>query len=90
MKDKKLIEKINQLSEKYSSTGQDIYSFLDGLLYSDYMGYWDYIHLDTLLSLQTPKTDFPEENIFIIYHQITTRLIRNLRKSFLKTIRLFN
>ena len=71
MKDKKLIEKINQLSEKYSSTGQDIYSFLDGLLYSDYMGYWDYIHLDTLLSLQTPKTDFPDENIFIIYHQIT-------------------
>ena len=71
MKDKKLIEKINQLSKKYSSTGQDIYSFLDGLLYSDYMGYWDYIHLDTLLSLQTPKTDFPDENIFIIYHQIT-------------------
>ena len=71
MKDKKLIEKINLLSEKYSATGQDLYSFLDGLLYSDYMGYWNYIHLDTLLSLQTPKTDFPDENIFIIYHQIT-------------------
>jgi len=71
MKEKKLIEKINQLSEKYSATGQDIYSFLDGLLYADYMGYWNYIHLETLLSLQTPKTDFPDENIFIIYHQIT-------------------
>ena len=35
------------------------------------MSYWDYIHLDTLLTLQTPKTDFPDENIFIIYHQIT-------------------
>ena len=71
MKNKKLIQKINQLSEKYSATGQDLSSFLDGLLYSDYMGYWNYIHLDTLLSLQTPKTDFPDEKIFIIYHQIT-------------------
>ena len=71
MNDKKLIQKINQLSSKYLATGQDIYSFLDGLLYSDYMGYWDYIHLDTLLSLQTPKTDFPDEKIFILYHQIT-------------------
>tara|TARA_B100001250_G_C19816304_1_gene798630 strand:+ start:908 stop:1885 length:978 start_codon:yes stop_codon:yes gene_type:complete len=71
MSDKKLIEKINKLSSKYLATGQDIYSFLDGLLYSDYMGYWDYIHLDTLLSLQTPKTDFPDEKIFILYHQIT-------------------
>ena len=71
MKDEKLIKKIKQLSKKYSSTGQDIYSFLDGLLYSDYTGYWDYISLDTLLSLQKPKTDFPDEKIFIIYHQIT-------------------
>jgi len=27
--------------------------------------------VDTLLSLQNPKTDFPDEVIFIIYHQIT-------------------
>ena len=66
MDDKKLINKINKLSSKYLATGQDIYSFLDGLLYSDYMGYWDYIHLDTLLTLQTPKTDFPDEKIFIL------------------------
>ena len=71
MDDKKLIQKINKLSSKYLATGQDLYSFLDGLLYSDYVGYWDYIHLDTLLSLQTPKTDFPDEQIFILYHQIT-------------------
>ena len=71
MNRKKIIEQIGRLSEKYSATGQDLYSYLDGLLYSDYLGYWDYIHLDTLLSLQTPKTDFPDEKIFIIYHQIT-------------------
>jgi tryptophan 2,3-dioxygenase len=51
--------------------GQDLSSYLDGLLYSDYLTYWDYIHLDTLLSLQTPKTRFPDEKIFITYHQIT-------------------
>ena len=71
MNEENLIEKIKQLSKKYSSTGQDLSSYLDGLLYADYVGYWNYIHLETLLSLQTPKTDFPDEQIFIIYHQIT-------------------
>jgi len=51
--------------------GQDLSSYLDGLLYADYLTYWDYIHLDTLLTLQNPKTSFPDERIFIIYHQIT-------------------
>lgn len=51
--------------------GQDLASYLDGLLYADYLTYWDYIHLDTLLSLQTPITSFPDEDIFIIYHQVT-------------------
>jgi tryptophan 2,3-dioxygenase len=56
--------------------GQDLSSYLDGLLYSDYLTYWDYIHLDTLLSLQSPKTSFPDEHIFIIYHQITELYFR--------------
>ena len=68
---KEVEEKIQKLAEKYSTTGQDLPSYLEGLLYADYLSYWDYIHLDTLLTLQTPKTDFPDENIFIIYHQIT-------------------
>lgn len=75
-----LIEQLRKLQEKYAAMGQDISSYLDGLLYSDYLTYWDYIHLDTLLSLQTPKTQFKDENVFIIYHQITElyfRLILN-------------
>src|SRR5690606_1164462 len=32
--------------------------------------------LDTLMSLQQPKTDFPDELIFIIYHQITELYFR--------------
>ena len=43
----------------------------DGLLLSNYLTYWDYTHVETLLTLQNPKTDFPDEVIFIIYHQIT-------------------
>lgn len=64
-------ERLAQLQEKYGAMGQDMISYLDGLLYSDFLTYWDYIHLDTLLSLQSPKTPFPDEEIFIIYHQIT-------------------
>lgn len=63
--------RIIQLQEKYEAMGQDMSSYLDGLLYADFLTYWDYIHLDTLLSLQNPKTPFPDEEIFIMYHQIT-------------------
>ncbi|MDX5325477.1 MAG: tryptophan 2,3-dioxygenase family protein [Bacteroidota bacterium] len=63
--------RIQKLSEKYNASGQDLLSFLDGLLYADYITYWDYIHLDTLLSLQTPRTPIPDEEVFIMYHQIT-------------------
>ena len=64
-------ERLTRLQEKYEAMGQDMPSYLDGLLYADFLTYWDYIHLDTLLSLQSPKTPFPDEEIFIIYHQIT-------------------
>jgi len=59
------------LQQKYAAMGQDMTSYLDGLLHADFLTYWDYIHLDTLLSLQNPKTPFPDEEIFIMYHQIT-------------------
>ncbi len=69
--DEKLLLQLQKLRQKYDAMGQDLSSYLDGLLYSNYLTYWDYIHLDTLLSLQNPKTDFSDENIFIMYHQIT-------------------
>ncbi|WP_412466983.1 tryptophan 2,3-dioxygenase family protein [Pedobacter sp. KLB.chiD] len=64
-------DKLHRLQEKYTAMGQDMASYLDGLLYADFLTYWDYIHLDTLLSLQSPKTPIPDEEIFIMYHQIT-------------------
>lgn len=64
-------DRLAQLEAKYDAMGQDMLSYLDGLLYADYLTYWDYIHLDTLTSLQTPRTPFPDEAVFIMYHQIT-------------------
>mgnify|MGYP000276718366 CR=1 FL=1 len=72
MKNKEKIDsQILKLEEKYKDSGQDLSAYLDGLLYQRYLTYWDYIHLDTLLSLQVPRTYFPDEEIFIMYHQIT-------------------
>jgi tryptophan 2,3-dioxygenase len=69
--DPKILEKIHQLEEKFKASGQDMLSYLEGLLYADYLTYWEYINLDVLLNLQQPKTSFKDEKIFIIYHQIT-------------------
>ena len=66
-----IAEKIERLEEKYAAMGQNLSSYLDGLLYADYLTYWDYIQLDVLLNLQHPRTPIPDESIFIIYHQIT-------------------
>lgn len=68
--------RLRQLEDKYAAMGQDMNSYLDGLLYADYLTYWDYIHLDTLLSLQNTRTPIPDERIFILYHQITELYFR--------------
>lgn len=68
---KDITDKIELLQKKFKASGQDLSSYLEGLLYADYLNYWDYINLDILLSLQQPKTSFKDEKIFIIYHQIT-------------------
>jgi tryptophan 2,3-dioxygenase len=69
--DDKSASQLERLKVKYDSMGQDINSYLEGLIESDYLTYWDYIHLDTLLTLQNQRTAYPDEKIFIVYHQIT-------------------
>jgi tryptophan 2,3-dioxygenase len=64
-------ERLAKLNDKYVGMGQSLLNYLDGLLLANYLTYWDYTHVDTLLSLQNPKTDFPDEVVFIIYHQVT-------------------
>ncbi len=69
--DPKITDLVQKLEQKYKSMGQDLASYLEGRLYEDYVPYWDYVHLDTLLTLQKPKTPIPDELIFIMYHQVT-------------------
>ncbi len=76
MNNELLTEQLEKLREKYENMGQDMNSYLDGLLLSNYVPYWEYARLDTLMSLQQPKTDFPDELIFIVYHQITELYFR--------------
>jgi tryptophan 2,3-dioxygenase len=75
-------QRLELLNDKYSSMGQDLLSYLDGLLYADTVKYWDYIELDTLLSLQKTRTNFPDEHIFIMYHQITELYFQLALKEF--------
>ncbi|MEM8908366.1 MAG: tryptophan 2,3-dioxygenase family protein, partial [Bacteroidota bacterium] len=58
------------LMEKYEREGKDISCYLEKLLQEKNLDYTDYLHLDTLLTLQQPKTAQPDEVIFITYHQI--------------------
>ena len=83
-----IAERIDKLEEKFRNSGQDIGSYLDGLLYDRYLSYWDYISVDTLLSLQKTNTHFPDETIFITYHQITElyfKLIIHEQKQIIET-----
>ena len=74
--DPEVLIRLKKLEEKYKTMGQDIKSYLDGLLYADSSTYWHYLRLEPLLSLQVPKTDFPDEMVFIMYHQITELYFR--------------
>ncbi|WP_019038126.1 tryptophan 2,3-dioxygenase family protein [Psychroflexus tropicus] len=64
-------ELLKQLKEKYKALGENPETYLKGLLHAKPLNYWDYIEVDTLLDLQKPKTDFKDETVFIVYHQIT-------------------
>jgi len=59
-----------KLEDKYNKIGQDLETHLEGLLHSKPINYWDYINTDALLSLQTQRTTFPDEMVFIMYHQV--------------------
>ena len=76
MNEQILLEKLRKLESKYEASGQNLESYLDGLYEADFLNYWDYIHIDTLLSLQTKRTTLPDEEIFIIYHQVTELYFR--------------
>ncbi|NJX15269.1 tryptophan 2,3-dioxygenase family protein [Tamlana crocina] len=65
-----------KLKEKYEAIDQDVEAHLEGLLHSKPINYWDYIQTDVLLSLQVQRTVFPDEKVFIMYHQISELLFK--------------
>lgn len=62
---------IKAVEDKYEALGENPETYMEGLKHAKLINYWDYIEVDTLLSLQKPRTVFADEEIFIIYHQIT-------------------
>ena len=76
MKNRKTEQIIEAINKKYSGIGQDKDVYLEGLLHSKSMNYWDYIHTDALLSLQIQRTHFPDEMVFIGYHQINELIFK--------------
>lgn len=74
-----ILDRLSALDDKYEGLGQDLLSYLDGLYYSNGLTYWDYIHLDSLLGLQMPRTPFKDELIFIIYHQQTELMFKLIK-----------
>lgn len=67
---------IQQIQDKYTQLGENPETYLKGLLQAKPINYWDYIEVDTLLSLQKPRTDYKDEGIFIMYHQITELMLK--------------
>jgi tryptophan 2,3-dioxygenase len=67
---------MEMLSRKSNATGQGLVSYLEGILEVKDTNYWEYIHLDILLSLQSTKTANADEKVFIVYHQISELMFR--------------
>ncbi len=69
-------EIINAIVQKYEDMNENPETYLKGLLQAKPINYWDYVEVDTLLSLQKPRTDFKDEEIFIMYHQVTELVLK--------------
>lgn len=67
---------IHAIEQKYENLGENPETYLKGLLQAKPINYWDYVEVDTLLSLQKPRTEFKDEEVFIMYHQITELLLK--------------
>ncbi|TVZ56467.1 tryptophan 2,3-dioxygenase [Lutibacter sp. Hel_I_33_5] len=69
-------EILKAIEEKYEKLGVPVDAMLEGLLWSTPITYWDYIQTDALLGLQTPRTNQPDEMVFIMYHQVNELLFK--------------
>ena len=65
-----------KIIKKYEDIGENPETYLQGLLHAKPINYWDYVEVNTLLSLQKPRTNFKDESIFIMYHQVTELVLK--------------
>lgn len=72
-------ELLQRIEERDRAKGQDILTTLEGTLHQKPVTYWEYINTDLLLDLQTPRTDLPDEKVFIMYHQVTELFFKMMR-----------
>ena len=76
MKSNSTKEIINKIDKKCSSLGLDKNNYLEGILHTKPITYWDYIQLNSLLGLQIQKTNYKDEMVFIVYHQINELIFK--------------
>jgi tryptophan 2,3-dioxygenase len=69
-------KQLQSLTEKYTSEGKNLSCYLEKLYHERNLDYSEYLALDSLLTLQKPKTYFPDEMIFIVFHQIAELYFR--------------
>lgn len=69
-------EQIDKLAQKFDAMGHDLSSHLEGFLHAKPINYWDYIQTDALLNLQVQRTMYPDEMVFIMYHQVNELLFK--------------
>lgn len=76
MSDDRREQLLKAIDEKYKAIGVDPDVALSGLLHSEPITYWDYIQVDALIGLQTQRTEWPDEMVFIMYHQVNELLFK--------------
>lgn len=69
-------ELLAAIDAKYEAMGQNPDVHLSGLLHAEPITYWDYVQVDALLGLQIQRTQFKDEMVFIMYHQINELLFK--------------
>lgn len=77
--DKKKEELLQWVEEEKQKKGMDPTTSFKGLAHQRPVTYWEYIGTDLLLNLQNPRTDFPDEQVFILYHQVTELFFKMMR-----------
>lgn len=67
---------LDEINKKYVDQQENPETYLKGLLHSKPITYWDYVQTDTLLSIQNTRTNFPDEMVFLMYHQVNELLFK--------------